>query len=270
MERSGVGKRKEAEIVAALGDLPVRTLYACESGSRAWGFASADSDWDVRFVYAHPRDAYLSIERPSETIDLFLPGKLDLAGWDLRKALGLLRKSNPSLLEWLHSPIVYRAEGEFLAEMRDLAGRAFSPNAGLHHYRSMAASNLATHLALVEANLKRYLYVLRPVLAARWIERTGRLAPVAFAELLGEVPPERRDEVDELLARKAAASERDGFAGLPGLHAWMGAEVARLGEVRLDAPPPLPTEDFDAILRRWIAPIAVSRGFHDGRRKVDP
>ena len=247
----------EAEIGRALdgltlGGSPMRTLYACESGSRAWGFASSDSDWDVCFLFVHPQDAYLSIERPRETLDLMLPGDLDLAGWDLRKALGLLRKSNPSLLEWLHSPIVYRAEGDFLNEMRALSARAFSPNAGLHHYRSMAFTNAADHLGEVAARLKKYLYVLRPILAARWIERTGARAPVPFADLLGELPPEHRGETDELLARKASAGERDAFDGLPALHAWMLAEIVRLGKVHLNAPEPLPTAEFDTVLRRWI------------------
>lgn len=240
------------EIVAALEALPVRTLYACESGSRAWGFASPDSDWDVRFVFGHPVERYLSIERPVETMDLFLPNDLDLAGWDLPKTLGLLRKSNPSLLEWLHSPIVYRAEGGFLEEMRDLARRAFSPNAGLHHYRSMAGSNLAKALPTPEAPLKKYLYVLRPLLTARWIEGNGTIAPVPMAELLPLVPDEQRAQVDELLRRKALTGEREISAGMPELHAWMMGEHARLGEVRLAASEPLPTGEFDAVLRRWI------------------
>lgn len=242
----------ERQIAAGLDALPVRTLYACESGSRAWGFASPDSDWDVRFVFAHPRDAYLSIERPTETIDEFLPNDLDLAGWDLRKTLGLLRKSNPSLLEWLHSPIVYRAEPGFLEAMRTLAERAFSPNAGLHHYHSMAGSNLAKSVPTPRAPFKKYLYVLRPLLAGRWIEATGTIAPVPIDPLLDLVPLAHCAEVDELLRLKKAAGEREVFAGLPALHAWMVAEHERLGTLRLATPEPLPVADLDAEFRRWI------------------
>ena len=242
----------EPQILAALADLPVRTLYACESGSRAWGFASPDSDWDVRFVFGHPRERYLSIERPDETVDLFLPNDLDLAGWDLRKTLGLLRKSNPSLLEWIHSPIVYREEPGFADELGDLARRAFSPNAGLHHYRSMAGSNLAKSLPTPEAPLKKYLYVLRPILAARWIEANGTIAPVPMADLRPLGRDDRRADVDELLRRKALTGEREVSDGMPALHAWMLGEHTRLGEVRLAAPEPLPTAEFDAVLHRWI------------------
>jgi len=93
----------------------VHILYACESGSRAWGFASPDSDYDVRFIYVRPRDWYLSIdlERRRDVIERPIEGVLDINGWDLRKALQLMRKSNPPLFEWLHSPLVYRAQAEF-------------------------------------------------------------------------------------------------------------------------------------------------------------
>ena len=88
----------------------VTVLYACESGSRAWGFHSQDSDYDVRFIYAHPPDWYLSVdlEKKRDVIERPILDDLDVSGWDLRKSLQLFRKSNPPLLEWLDSPIVYR------------------------------------------------------------------------------------------------------------------------------------------------------------------
>ena len=85
----------------------VRIVYACESGSRAWGFPSADSDYDVRFLYVHPLEWYLSVDVKRDVIERPLQGGLDISGWDLKKALQLFRKSNPPLLEWLGSPIVY-------------------------------------------------------------------------------------------------------------------------------------------------------------------
>ncbi len=85
----------------------VKILYAIESGSRVWGFASQDSDFDVRFIYVHHKDWYLSIESKRDVIEMPLEGDLDINGWDLTKALGLFRKSNPPLYEWLQSPIVY-------------------------------------------------------------------------------------------------------------------------------------------------------------------
>ena len=85
----------------------VRVVYACESGSRAWGFASPDSDYDIRFIFVRPAASYHSVAEGLESIDLPLDGLLDAGGWDVRKALRLLGKSNGALVEWLHSPVVY-------------------------------------------------------------------------------------------------------------------------------------------------------------------
>ena len=112
----------------------VRVLYAVESGSRAWGFASTDSDFDVRFIYLHKPEWYLSVETKRDVIEEPISDSLDISGWDLRKALGLLRKSNPPLLEWLKSPIVYRENAEFTSSFRALAAKYFSPEKCYLHY----------------------------------------------------------------------------------------------------------------------------------------
>ena len=112
----------------------VRVLYACESGSRAWGFASRDSDYDVRFVYVHVRDWYVSVDDRRDVIELPLADDLDISGWELRKALRLLKKSNPPLLEWLKSPIVYQSDPDFMAEFGELAAKFYSPRRCFAHY----------------------------------------------------------------------------------------------------------------------------------------
>ncbi len=165
----------------ALADLEaacdVRVLYACESGSRAWGFASRDSDYDVRFLYVHRRDWYLSVEDRRDVIERPLADDLDLSGWELRKALRLLRKSNPPLLEWLRSPVVYRHDPLFAAEFGTLASEFYSPRRCFAHYLHMARGNWRGYLYGRETvSLKKYLYVFRPLLGCRWIER--RLGPV--------------------------------------------------------------------------------------------
>jgi predicted nucleotidyltransferase len=85
----------------------VVVLLAVESGSRAWGFSSKDSDYDARFIYLRRPEAYLSIRAPRDVIERRIVDEVDVNGWDLRKALGLLMKSNPPLLEWLQCPIIY-------------------------------------------------------------------------------------------------------------------------------------------------------------------
>lgn len=86
----------------------VKILHAVESGSRAWGFASPDSDYDVRFIYVRKKEDYLTLCEKSDVIEWQLDETLDINGWDLKKALQLFHKSNATLFEWSNSPIVYR------------------------------------------------------------------------------------------------------------------------------------------------------------------
>ena len=88
-------------------------LLAVESGSRAWGFPSPDSDYDVRFFYIRPREYYLSLEKRRDVVELPFDDVLDISGWDFDKTLRLLRSSNPTLFEWVSSPIIYRKHPAF-------------------------------------------------------------------------------------------------------------------------------------------------------------
>ncbi|RYD77115.1 MAG: nucleotidyltransferase, partial [Verrucomicrobiaceae bacterium] len=126
--------RVREELKRVESERKLRVLYACESGSRAWGFASQNSDYDVRFLYVHERDWYLSVEDRRDVIEEALPGDLDVSGWELRKALRLLQKSNPPLLEWLKSPIVYAHDPQFVSEFNALADEFYSPKRCFAHY----------------------------------------------------------------------------------------------------------------------------------------
>lgn len=185
----------------------VRILLAVESGSRAWGFASPDSDYDVRFIYVRPREDYLRLEKVRDVIELPIEGDLDINGWDLDKTLHLLRNSNPTLFEWFSSPIVYR-ETPFADEFREVMQRYFSPKRGLSHYLSMAGSNYREYLKGDTVKAKKYFYVLRPVLACRWILGHGTPPPMLFEELMeAELDPALRPEVEHLLDLKKHAPE---------------------------------------------------------------
>jgi len=140
---------------------------APDSGSRAWGFESPDSDFDVRFVYVRPVEHYLRLEPARDVLEWRIDEVLDVDGWDADKALRLLRGSNPSLFEWLASPIVY-AEDRAFAVVRELAAECFSPVASAHHYLSMGRNHLAA-LAGETVRLKKCLYTMRAILAARWV-----------------------------------------------------------------------------------------------------
>src|SRR6201990_2789542 len=125
MHNNDVHQRVRDALAQVEAERHVRVLYACESGSRAWGFASRDSDYDVRFLYVHEPDWYLSVQDRRDVIEEPLSDELDVSGWELRKALRLLRKSNPPLLEWLKSPFVYGCDPAFFAAFREPAAGLF-------------------------------------------------------------------------------------------------------------------------------------------------
>lgn len=233
----------------------VKVLYACESGSRAWGFASPDSDYDVRFLYVHKPEWYLRVEPPRDVIELPIDDELDVCGWEWRKALGLLKAANPTLIEWLDSPVVYRQNDEVLAELRALVPAWFSPLRARWHYYSMARKNFRGYLQEEEVRLKKYFYVLRPLLAVRWVEAGKGVPPMRFADLLAgsALDAPLRAEIDELLAIKRRAGEAQYGPRRPLLHAFIVQELAR-GEV----PPALPDsrdgdiKTLDALLFRTV------------------
>src|SRR5216683_1681425 len=188
----------------------VRILYACESGSRAWGFASHNSDYDVRFLYVHPKSAYLRLDPPRDVIEQPIVDDLDINGWDIFKALRLLRKSNPPLLEWFFSPIVYLENSPSIEALRTIARRFYSPTTLYYHYSRMAAGNYQQYLkGKTEVILKKYLYVIRPLLALLFLEQWHRLPPTNFLETLAQVQlqEEVRERIHDLVARKLVGDE---------------------------------------------------------------
>lgn len=192
-------------------DHNVRILFAVESGSRAWGFASKDSDYDVRFIYLHPVEWYLSIRKHRDVIECPISGDLDISGWDLPKALGLFRKSNPPLLEWLGSPHVYRDCYGVAERMRKLMAEFYSPKRCMLHYLHMARGNFREYLKGETVRIKKYFYVLRPVLACLWIEKHNTMPPTEFSEVYKDVnlSTSLAAEIDTLLIRKKAGDELD-------------------------------------------------------------
>ncbi len=186
----------------------IRILFACESGSRAWGFPSPDSDYDVRFVYAHATDWYLGIQEHTDVVELPVNEVLDINGWDIRKALRLLVKSNAVIFEWMQSPIIYKQEEGFLSEFREVAPGSFSPIAAMHHYLSMAKKKYEECLSEDDVKLKRYMYCLRAALSGLWIARRQSVPPMELSPLLIEMADkEIQTRVDELVRLKASKEE---------------------------------------------------------------
>lgn len=187
----------------------VKVLHAVESGSRAWGFASPDSDYDVRFIYVRPMDYYLGLEEKQDFINWELDETLDINGWDLSKALQHFHRSNATLYEWSNSPIVYRTTPEWTG-IKAVSQHYFSCKASMYHYYGTAKKNYSQYLMDDMVKYKKYFYVLRPLLACRWIEDRKCPPPVLFSELAeAELEAGLKTAAQRLLEAKARMKETE-------------------------------------------------------------
>lgn len=206
----------------------VKILLAVESGSRAWGFASPDSDYDVRFIYVRPKEDYLRLDTVRDVIELPLDDVLDINGWDLQKTLQLLYKSNPTLFEWFSSPIVY-LETDFADKFREIMGEYFSTKKSLYHYISMAEGNYREYLRGEVVKAKKYFYVLRPILACRWILEKGTPPPMLFSELMkSELLEDLILDVTKLLDLKMNASEVKMISRIDRINEYVDRSIAEI------------------------------------------
>jgi len=215
----------------------VKIIYACESGSRAWGFASTDSDFDVRFIYVHPIDWYLTIDEGRDVIEKPIDNELDISGWDIKKALGLLKKSNPPLLEWLQSPIVYEESAMMTDILRRLVSDFYSPISSSYHYLSMAKRNHRAYLQGDIVSRKKYFYVLRPILACRWIELREAPVPMEFEKLLMATISDGQLEkaIKDLLELKKSGTELGKGPKIPIIDDFLEEEIERLSQAEKPA-----------------------------------
>ncbi|HSW02294.1 MAG TPA: nucleotidyltransferase domain-containing protein [Sedimentisphaerales bacterium] len=236
-------------------------VYACESGSRAWGFESSDSDYDVRFLYLHPTEWYLRVVPGSDVIERPIDGLLDVSGWDLRKALQLLRKSNPPLLEWLQSPIVYRRRSSVVARIRDLLPQYYQPVACHYHYLHMAQGNYRDYLQGDVVWLKKYLYVLRPVLACLWIERGYGVVPIEFQALVERVLDDGdvKAAVRGLIRSKKSGEELDRDPHIPMISSFLKRELDRLSHVQGPSPERPSSVGLDHVFRECLIEVYGDR-----------
>jgi predicted nucleotidyltransferase len=209
----------------------VRILHCVESGSRAWGFASPDSDYDVRFIYVHPKDWYLKLEKTRDVIEWQLDEVLDINGWDLKKMLTLLYSSNPTIFEWNNSPIVYKTTTEW-ALVSEVIDGYFRQKSGLYHYLSTAKSNYREYLKGDTVRLKKYFYVLRPILACRWILKKQTPPPMLFSELAAEcLEEEMKEPVEKLLRLKTETPEIGEGKRIDAINEYIDRAIPELEEI---------------------------------------
>lgn len=231
----------------------VEIFYACESGSRAWDFASPDSDYDVRFLYRHPRDWYLSLSEQRDVIETPIEGVYDINGWDLRKALRLALNGNPVLFEWLSSPILY-LERPLAAGFREAAFSVFDPVKAYRHYLSMARGQRRTYLMGETVRQKKYFYAVRPLLACQYLLGHRGVVPMRFFDLVDAVsPPTRlREALVELLRVKRQTSEAAEAGRLPILDQWIDRTLEELEAQLPEATEPANRAALDRFFRSAV------------------
>lgn len=209
----------------------VRILFAIESGSRAWGFASPNSDYDVRFIYMREPGWYqaVDLEERRDVIEYPIVDDIDLNGWDVRKALRLFWKSNPAFVEWIQSPIIYTEVSAFRTQSLRALPQIYAPDKGVYHYRSMAKTNYRGYLREPMVRLKKYFYVLRPLLAARWVESSGGAPPIEFDKLLTLLSDQEPvlNAIHVLLAQKRSTPELGMAPAVPVLNEFIEAALSK-------------------------------------------
>ncbi len=194
----------------------VKILYACEAGSRTWGISSEGSDFDVRFIYIHHPDWYLSIDPKRDVLEIPKHDKVgipvhplvDMSGWELTKALRLFRKSNPALLEWLHSNITYFQTYSFFERIQQLEPTFFSPIPSMYHYVKMAKGNFKT-IQEKGAHVKTYINVIRPLLMAKSIEKHNKMGSLDLIKLVAEAikEDELKQDIEKLIRAKTSGQK---------------------------------------------------------------
>lgn len=260
-----VVRQIDARLDAVEADYGVRILWAIESGSRAWGFPSPDSDYDGRFLYVRPTTDYVALRRRRDVIETPLDDVYDVNGWDVRKALGLMLRGNATVGEWLRSPIVYRGDETVAAGLLALADEVVDRAGLVRHYRHVARNNLA--LLASSGRLKKFFYALRPALCLRWLRLHPDVAvpPMDVATLVAgaDLPAATVREIEDLVARKARTREI-GHAPVPGaLLAFVEAELVLAEADAARVVPAGAGRDHDAALARADAFLLGLLGLAD-------
>ena len=235
----------------------VRILHAVESGSRAWGFASPDSDYDVRFVYVRPAADYIRLDTPRDVIEWKDDGVLDINGWDLRKTMVQFARGNATIFEWSESPVVYQTTGAW-AQVRQAAEAYFSEKAAVHHYYGTAKKTWEEHLTGGSVRYKKYFYALRPLLAAQYIERFHSVPPVLFDELMKmDMDSSLRTAIGRLLEIKKVTTEGEYHPPMAVVHEFIREELPRQKMI-CDSLPDDREKDWGALNRCFAAVIGLN------------
>jgi len=249
----------KTEILNYLDDLiqekNIKILMAVESGSRAWGCESTDSDYDVRIIFKRPFNEYLKINEPTDNINVFHGKLLDINGWDIRKALGLVRKSNATPFEWVQSPIVYTEEPGFRKELLKLCRQYFQPYHAINHYKGISKNSYDGATVGESFKLKKLFYVIRPLLAAKWIIKNQTVPPMDLPNLLPLIDDTSiLNKIDGLLTLKKEVDESYNYTLEADIHAFVTELFEEVDAAVLERPGPLkPADQLNEAFRKIIS-----------------
>lgn len=207
----------------------IRILYACETGSRAWGFPSPDSDYDVRFIYMHEPDWYVSLNEQKDTIE-FMEGDWDITGWELRKSLLMLKKSNAALIERFQSPMVYKDKTGFRTDFKKLVDMHYNPVSVFYHYHSLCNNFWDDMKDAQEVKLKSLMYVVRSMLCCVWTLKDVETLPMEIKPLMKYASENIKQRINELIVLKAGKNESYLHPMDELLHGWINETMEMLEE----------------------------------------
>jgi predicted nucleotidyltransferase len=237
----------------------ITIIHAVESGSRVWGLHSPNSDYDVRFIYVRPLSWYLSVRDRRDVIETPVDGLLDISGWDLQKALNLMARSNPPLMEWLQSSVVYKTTPT-VDRIRALSKPYFNARATMYHYFHMAEGNYRNYLQGDTVRLKKYLYVIRPILCCRHIERSQKMPPIVMQDMIDQESNIPFLEIGNLLAAKAKGEELSVGPRIATLNDFIEKELQRFARIARTMPTPKNAmDDLDEFFFNTVRGSSASR-----------
>lgn len=236
----------------------IKVLFAAESGSRSWRTAAPDADFDVRFIYVREPKSYLRLNQVRDTLEFPIEDGWDMSGWDLDKTLRLLYKSNPRIYEWFHSPIVYTGI-EFAKRFETVMNQYFSEKSVVYHYLNMARQQKDHFLQGETVKLKKYLYAIHPLMAAKWVLDNHTPPPVVFRELMdAELPETIRGDVELLIEKKIMYPEQKMIGREAKLDCYIQEEIERIGHY-VAALPDEKERDWDALNQFFLSELSLNK-----------
>ena len=229
--QSIIGKLKEIEAA-----YEVTIPLAIESGSRGWGFAAANADYDCRFIYVQKPERYLSVSEVDEFIEFELNETFDIKGYDLKRALKYIMKSQAAINEWLSSNVVYIINEPIVKRLRGLAAEFFNPIPVSYHYLSLAKKTLAEITSTEDARIKKYFYVLRPIANLNFIHLFRRMPYMEYNRTLAAIstPSEVQIAINALTEQKMMMFENDRIPAHGLLIGYFKTEIERFDNLLKD------------------------------------